>query len=282
MRYLVYDVFTDTKFSGNPLAIVFDAADLETSQMQAIAAEFGYSETTFVLPPEAADHTARVRIFTPTAELAFAGHPTVGTATALFDDGGAAEQILELGVGPIPVRIANGRARFVTRVPLTAEHVLGPNDVARCVGLDAGQIRTDRHAPVLAGLGTEFTLAELSGMDALRAASSDAGRFRAVAGPEAHRLAVFVYVRDGDRIAARMFQPLGGITEDPATGSAVAALAAYLGRLDGVSARFEVSQGVEMGRPSRIDAEVTVENGAPVAVAIEGAAVRVMEGHLIV
>ena len=280
--YLIYDVFTDRRFGGNPLAVFPDATGLADCDLQKIAAEFNLSETTFVYPPEAPGCDRKVRIFTPKSELAFAGHPTIGTAIALNQLGLAGEaMVLELGVGPIAVTVSGNHARFVTRVPLDTGPAPDIAALAPCAGLEAGAIRTDRHAPVSAGLGTEFVLAELTDTDALARAFPDTDAFRKAApGDAALRLSLMLYVRDGTRIEARMFAPLSGIPEDPATGSAAAALAAYLGGLDGASQRFEISQGVAMGRPSRIDAEVTVENGTPVEVAIAGQAVRVMEGRL--
>ena len=279
--FVVYDVFTDTAFGGNPLAVITDASALGEEQLWQIAREFNFSETTFVYPPDDPANDARVRILTPTIEMPFAGHPTVGTAIALRDLGLVRDNmVLELGVGPIPVAISNAEARFTTRVPL--EQGAGPTvgDVARMISLDATAIRTDSHAPVLAGVGVGFVLAELADADALSAALPSVDDFRRVGGPDAKRLGLFIYTRDGTAIQARMFAPLGGIMEDPATGSAAAALAAYLGYLDGASACFHITQGVDMGRPSLIRAEVTVEDGAPVEIAIAGKAVKVMEGRL--
>ena len=279
--YLVYDVFTDEAFGGNPLAVIPDARGLAENQLQQIAREFNFSESTFVYPPEDPAHTAKVRIFTPTLELPFAGHPTVGTALALHDLGrGGKDMVLELGVGPIPVTVREGKARFETRVPLTLEDAPALEHVAACISQPASAIRTDRHAPVLAGVGLPFILAEIGPETALETAIGDASAFRSVAGEDADRLGVMIYMRDGQKIRARMFAPMGGIPEDPATGSACAALAAYLGHLDGVSQRCDIVQGVEMGRPSEITAEVVVENGKPQMVAISGRAVKTMEGRL--
>ena len=278
--YLVYDVFTEEAFGGNPLAVIPDASRLPEEQLQKIAREFNFSETTFVLPPEDTKHDARVRIFTPTRELDFAGHPTVGTALALNGLGlVGTDMILELGVGPIPVKVEGTRAEFVTRVPLTTGHTASVDALAACLGLPSSAVRTDRHAPIDAGLGTNFTLMELQGPEALDQASPVIDAFRQAAS-DPGRLAVLAYVRDGSQIEARMFAPLGGILEDPATGSAAAALVAHLGKLDGTSEAFEISQGVKMGRPSHISARVDVENGEPVAVTIAGNAVKVMEGRL--
>ena len=278
--YVVYDVFTDQAFGGNPLAVIPDARDLSEDQLLPITKEFNLSETTFVYPAENGGD-AKVRIFTPGTELMFAGHPTVGTALALRDLGLVSESlVLELGVGPIPVEITGNRARFVTRVPLAVEDAPSPAMIATCLGLPEAAIRTDNHAPVLAGLGTNFVLVELATLNDLTSAHGVLDAFHAAKPEGAVRLGIFLYVRDGAKIEARMFSPLSGIPEDPATGSASAALAAYLGQLDGRSQSFAISQGVAMGRPSQIAAEVTVEDGAPVAVAIEGSAVKVMEGRL--
>jgi len=278
--YVVYDVFTGTAFGGNPLAVIPDAGHLSEGSLQKIAREFNFSETTFVYPPESSDHDARVRIFTPTRELAFAGHPTVGTALALHNLGKVAtSMVLELGVGPIPVTIDGARAEFATRVPLATAPAADLNAIATCLSLDMSQIDTTRHAPIEASLGTEFTLVQLKDIAALNASRPNIDGFRAAA-KDPGRLAILAYVRSGTQIEARMFAPLGGTLEDPATGSAAAALVAYLGRLDGASQNFKITQGVQMGRPSLIEAAVTVENGAPVEVRIAGEAVKVMEGRL--
>ncbi len=281
--FVTYDVFTDRRFGGNPLAVVIDATQVPEAMFQTVAREFGYSETTFVLPPDDPAHDAKVRIFTPTMELPFAGHPTVGTALALNEAGLAGdEMVLELGVGPIPVTVRDGVARFTTRVPLSISPGPDAATVAGMVGLAKASVRTDRHLPETAGVGVPFLLAQLSGDADLVAARPDLDAFRRAAGEDGGRLGLLVYLRDGASIRARMFAPLGGIMEDPATGSAAAALTAYLGRLDERSQSFEIVQGVEMGRPSLILTEVTVEDGAPVEVAVSGRAVRIMEGRIAV
>lgn len=281
--YLVYDVFTDTRFGGNPLAIIPDATGLPEADFQKITREFNFSETTFVFPPKDPAHHARVRIFTPMMEIPFAGHPTVGTALALHDLGKVPDALtFELGVGPIPITIQNGTARFTTRVPLQTWPGPSPDIVAESVGLKPDQIRTDRHAPEIASVGLPFALAELTDAAALASAQTNTDAFRAFDPhwPGDTHYDLLVYTRDGSQIDARMFAPLDGIPEDPATGSAAAALAAYLGQLDGTSQSLNITQGVTMGRPSQIKAEVTVEDGTPVEVAISGRAVKVMEGKL--
>lgn len=278
-RFLVYDVFTDAPFGGNQLAVVPDATSLEDAKLQRIAREFNFSETTFVYPPEDEAHTAKVRIFTPTMEIPFAGHPTIGTATALRDEGHEGDMVLELGVGPIPCRFQGDVAAFTTTVPLdvAAEPDIGL--MARTLGLDAEQIRTDTHVPVQAGVGLHFAMAELSDRAALAACSPniDAIREGAERYPTGLDFAIFAYVRDGTDIDARMFAPLDNITEDPATGSACAALAALLHDRLGSAQTYAIRQGEDMGRLSMITAETA---GDPESVTISGRAVRTMTGEL--
>ena len=277
-RYLVLDVFTDAPFGGNPLAVIPDATAIPEPLLRRIAREFNYSETTFVYPPADPAHTARVRIFTPTQEVPFAGHPTIGTAIALHEDGGPAEMVLELGVGPISCTVAEGRARFVTHRPLERLHAVDAGLVAEALGLMPGDIVTARHAPVMASVGLSFVFAEIADLDALGRAAPVTAAFRAGQAryPSPFDFAVAPYVRDGDRVRMRMFAPLDDIPEDPATGSAAAALGALLAELEGRPVALEIAQGVEMGRPSRI----RVEAGRG-AVAVEGAARRIMEGQLL-
>ncbi len=281
-RFLILDVFTDAPFGGNPLAVIPDATGLSEEILQRIAREFNFSESTFVYPPEDPAHTARVRIFTPTTELPFAGHPTVGTALALAGLGHGPEMVLELGVGPIPVTARDGRAEFTTRVPLTrgAQPVAG--ELAECLSLAPEAIRTDRHGPEMAGVGLTFCLVELADKAGLGAATPDLAAFRRAADTYSDRpnFGVFCYARNGNDIFARMFAPTGGIPEDPATGSASAALTAFLATLEGQDISLAITQGVEMGRPSRIDTSAMVENGEVTATTVAGNAVQVAEGTL--
>lgn len=281
--YVVYDVFTDEAFGGNPLAVIPDATRLPEDQLQRIAREFNFSETTFVFPPENADHDARVRIFTPGQEIPFAGHPTIGTTLALADLGRVGPSlVLELGVGPIPVTQSDGQARFATRVPLKTWPGPTAEVVAASAELATDDIRTDAHPPVIGSVGLPFAIAEVTDRAALARAAPNTAAFRDFERhwPTTSHYDLLLYVREGQTISARMFAPLDGVPEDPATGSAAAALTALLGKLDGQSQEFDITQGVEMGRPSRIHSEVTVEAGEPVEVAISGRAVKVMEGRL--
>lgn len=259
--YETVDVFTEARFGGNQLAVFTDARGLSDAQMQSLAAEMNYSETTFVLPPADAANTARVRIFHRTAEMPFAGHPNVGTGFVLArhgrDQGGLLR--FEEIAGLVEVRVASGADGEVTGATIAAPQPLStgielPVDaIAACAGLGAADVAVAAHRPIQASLGVGFVLAEVRA-DALGRAQPDIAAFRALeqASPAlAGRLSLFIYARDGARIRARMFAPLAGTWEDPATGSASATLAALLLSLDGGdSATFTLTQGVEMGRPS--------------------------------
>ena len=279
-NYLVYDVFTDTAFGGNQLAIFPDARGLPEDKLQSIAAEFNFSEVTFVYPPENDSHTAKVRIFTPTSEIDFAGHPVIGTVIALADLGYSAPMILELGVGPMPCELQGGIASFTTSVPL---ELFGQPDtalVARALGLTETAVKTDIHPPQQASLGLPFVLVELNTRKELAAIAADVSAFRegVTRYPTSLDFAVFAYVRDGNDISSRMFAPLDNIPEDPATGSASATLAALLTRIHGAPQTLEFHQGEDMGRSSFISAKTAVE---PMNVTISGRSVKVMEGRFV-
>ncbi len=281
--FVVYDVFTRERFGGNPLAVIPDASDLAEADLQRIAREFNYSETTFVFPPLSQENDARVRIFTPTQEVPFAGHPTIGTAVALFQVGLiGATAVFELGVGPIPVRTDGNSASFVARRPLETWQGLTVDMVADAISQPSDVVRTDRHAPIIASVGLPFAIAEIGSEAAFANAQPNISAFHQIetSWPASTHFDLLIYMRCGSDIRARMFAPLDGIPEDPATGSAAAALASYLGHVDGQSAKFNVTQGVEMGRPSRITAEVEVAEGIPVSVTISGDAVQSMKGRL--
>ncbi len=258
------DVFTDRRFGGNPLAVFTDARGMSDAEMQALAAEMNLSETTFVLPPENPAHTARVRIFHRTAEMPFAGHPNVGTACVLARHGRDRDGVLlfEELAGLVEVRVARDASGAVTGAtiaapqPLTTGITLPVDGIAACAGLATGDVLTSAHAPIQASVGVQFVFAEVKG-DALLGATPDIAAYRRLAAAHRElqgRLSIFFYARDGQAIRARMFAPLAGTWEDPATGSASATLGALLLSLDGGdAARFEVTQGVEMGRPSLLE-----------------------------
>jgi trans-2,3-dihydro-3-hydroxyanthranilate isomerase len=280
-RYFVYDVFTDVPFGGNQLAVIPDATALPEDQLQKIAREFNFSEVTFVYPPADPAHTAKVRIFTPTMEIPFAGHPTIGTAIALRDEGHEDDMVLELGVGPIACAFDGDIARFTVAAPLERLGTPDPALVAAALGLPLTAINTSTHVPMQAGVGLPFVLVELHTKEDLTACAPVTDHFRTGMQryPAGLDFAIFVYVRDADKIDARMFAPLDDIPEDPATGSASAALAALLTDELGTDLTLNILQGEAMGRPSHIKA-VTKQDD-PIAVTISGQAVRTMLGTLV-
>ncbi len=281
-EYQIVDVFTDAPFGGNPLAVVTDATGIPEAQLQKIAREFNFSETTFVYPPEDPAHTARVRIFTPMNEVPFAGHPTVGTATVLAGMGHGPDMVLELGVGPIPVTAQSTEATFATRVPLAYGARPAAEDVAACLSLSASDVETDRHAPTVAGVGLNFAIVELASRDALERARPDTPAFEHAQEtyPGPLDFAVLAYCWDGDEIRARMFAPLDGVPEDPATGSAAAALTGFLADRAGKDLALTIHQGVEMGRPSLIKTRALTEDGSPVEIQVTGQVVPIASGRL--
>ena len=260
--FVTVDVFTAKKFGGNPLAVFPDADGMSDVEMQKLATEFNLSETTFVLPPADQANTARVRIFNPVSEMPFAGHPNVGTALVLDSLGSATDKQMRFEeiAGLVRVQVTRDATglRFATieaPEPLTTAHGPSVDDVARCVSLAPWDVISSNHNPTIASVGHPFLLAEVK-PDALARAAPDSTVFREVESEHklGGRLAIHLYSRGaGQRVSARMFAPLLNIPEDPATGSANAALGAFLLSLEeGEESRWEVSQGAEMGRPSMI------------------------------
>lgn len=278
--FVVYDVFTDTAFGGNQLAVIPDASKVPEGQLQKIAREFNFSETTFVYPPNDPAHTARVRIFTPTMEIPFAGHPTIGTAIALAASGAPKQMVLELGIGPIHCEAEGNQAQFQTTAPLTILAQPAVELVARCLGLPEDTIKTDVHLPTQASLGLPMVFVELKERENLRRIETATDAFRE--GMERHPgdldFALFPYVRDKAVIHARMFAPLDNIPEDPATGSACATLNALLSQIAGTPLQLTIHQGEDMGRPSRILTEAIA--GDPMPINVAGNAVQTMAGTL--
>lgn len=286
------DVFTDRRFGGNPLAVFTDARGLDTATMQALAAEMNLSETAFVLPPADPANDAGVRIFNRTAEMPFAGHPSIGTAWVLARMRGTSVDRLRLEVpaGIVDAVIerddegAPSGARIGAPQPLSLGERLDPTAIAGCLNLAATAVRTERHPPFEISVGVSFVAVELA-PDAIAAAAPDIARIRslrsAMAG-DGDRLSMIVYARTGDRLHTRMFAPLAGTPEDAATGSANAALAALLLSLDGGdAAAFTSRQGAEMERPSIL--RLTAARGPDgVTATVAGDCIGVFTGEFVI
>ncbi|MFO1110023.1 MAG: PhzF family phenazine biosynthesis protein [Bradyrhizobium sp.] len=295
-RYITVDVFTDRAFGGNPLAVVLDAEGLSTEQMQAIATEFNYSETTFVLPPADPANDANVRIFTVRSELPFAGHPNVGTAFVLATLAAKAPMRLKFeekaGLVPIEILTAQGRvagSEFAALKPLSKGATVDAGEAASILSLSASDIRSDRHPPIIASVGLPFLIVEIASREAVRRAKPDAAAFWKTF-PAVGADAVYFYTRDVPApeqaldLQARMFHPgSAGLSEDPATGSATGAAAALLGDLDPMrdgEVALRIGQGFDMGRPSLLLTRVLKRNGAVVSTHVGGNCVQIMEGTL--
>ena len=297
-RFLTADVFTGTRFGGNQLAILPDARGLTTAEMHAITREFNYSESTFVLPPDDASHTRRVRIFTPGGEVPFAGHPTVGTAHVLAAIGEIAltgeetRVVLEEGVGPVPVtiRARDGVPVFAqltaAKLPEVLPQLPGREALAPMLSLGVEDILDGEWAPQAVSCGLPFAFVAVRDRDAVRRARLRLDRWEeTLAGNEAHMVMVFAMGAEepGHDVRARMFGPGVGVPEDPATGSACAALGGYLAARDASTdgtRRWVVEQGYEMGRPSLLHVECDKRAGAVTAVRVGGETVLVCEGTI--
>jgi trans-2,3-dihydro-3-hydroxyanthranilate isomerase len=294
-RYLVLDVFTAQSFTGNPLAVLPDAEGLDGVAMQKIAREFNLSETAFVLPAEDRQHLAAVRIFTPAAELGFAGHPTVGTAIALALEqripADAASFVLEEGAGPVPVTLtwANGlpvAAEFRAPQPVSLGSAFDIATFAGAIGLEPEQLVAPVAAPIVASCGTSLLFVTLDCCETL--AGLQASRFAAIPNM---REGVFLATRDvgaaggalGADWRARVFAPQLGIAEDPATGSAAAAFAGLLATREAAQDGefvLKIAQGIEMGRPSLIESRAVKERDEVKAIFVGGQAVKIAEGWI--
>ncbi|WP_332766648.1 PhzF family phenazine biosynthesis protein [Phenylobacterium sp.] len=279
--FVTLDVFTDTRFGGNPLAVFTDARGLTDAQMLSLAAEMNLSETTFILPAEDAANTARVRIFNRTAEMPFAGHPTIGTGWVLSQMGRGTDLRLEVPAGIVGVTVTEHGATIAAPQPLSLGAELPVEVAAACAGIAPSDIVTTGHRPVEATVGVNFIFAEVTG-GALTRAAPDLAAFRKAGDGDpdfGDRLSLHLYARNGRSIRARMFAPNSGTVEDPATGSANATLAALLLSLSGeASGAWDIVQGVEMGRPSRLRATAhRAEDG--VRATVGGGCVPVLRGE---
>lgn len=297
LTYYTLDVFTERRLAGNPLAVVVDGADkLSHAQMQAIAAEFNLSETVFVLPSQRPAHSARLRIFTPSRELPFAGHPTIGSAILLAElrsPPGTEEAliVLEQGIGTVRVgvRLRNGApfAEFdAPKLPVEAG-VLPPVDkIAAGLGLIPSEIGFENHRPTCYAAGNAFAFVPIASLDAIGKARINHPHWNE-AFEEQGLVGAFLYTRQCQHTTssfhARMFGPSHGIQEDPATGSAAVCFAGVIKHFDDLpdgSHRRVVEQGYEMGRPSLISLTMEVTGGRLGTVRIGGHAVRVRTGQL--
>jgi len=302
MRYPFHtvDVFTEQPFGGNPLAVLPDARGLEAEQMQRVAREFNYSETTFVLPAELPDCDRRVRIFTPTTELPFAGHPTLGTAFVLAllgeftpGQGEVRDIMFEEGAGRVPVRLRwkDGSPRSVELTApqafrQTAED-LEASALAECLGLEEGDLLIGNGEPALISCGLAFLLVRIGSLAAIQRARLHLDAWqRHLKGREAARM-LYLYCNqaEGEGVDAhvRLFAPAEGVAEDPATGSAATALGGYLAvhrpERSG-SFRWSLEQGLEIARPSRLEIAADKRDGVVTAVRCRGACAAVSQGTI--
>ncbi|HEY4168431.1 MAG TPA: PhzF family phenazine biosynthesis protein [Reyranella sp.] len=278
------DVFTDRKFGGNPLAVIPDAQGLSTGQMQSIAAEFNLAETTFVLPPKDPKNTAHVRIFTPKSEMPFAGHPNIGTAFVLARLGRTGDRfVFEEGAGLVPLDLTreNGgvvSARLAAPQALSLGETVSAEIVAQAAGLQPGDIVGE---PIVASTGNRFLFAELRSREILKTANYNAEVFRKHL-PMERVVGVHLYVT-APEIQTRMFAPLFGVPEDPATGSANITLIGLLALRDphpDLTLSKTIGQGVDMCRPSVLEATAEKQAGKVVATYIGGRCVPMLSGTI--
>lgn len=297
-RYLTADVFTDVPFGGNQLAVFPDASEIPERHLLDITREFNYAETVFVFPPQSPQHTRRLRIFTPGGEIPFAGHPTVGAAHVLAETGaipltGLETQIVfEEGVGPVRVmiRAAQGRPTFaqlsVAKLPEVGPPPPQLEIIAELLSLEPMDLAGGTMAPEALSCGMPFLIVPLRDRGAVRRARIRIERWEeALAGYWAPMVMVVAAdpERPGSDLRARMFAPGLGIAEDPATGSACAALGGYLAARDERRAgklRWIVEQGFEIGRPSILEVEADKRDHAITGIRVGGATVLVSEGTL--
>jgi len=254
--FRIVNVFAESPLAGNPLCVFEDARGLDAATMQALALQFNLSETTFVLPSQRA--TAHVRIFTPTFEMPFAGHPTLGTAHVVRDLAGAGDAVtLEMKAGVIPVAAAGDRWTLSANAPRHRAPAASPADLAAMLGLAASDIGG---TPLWVDTGSEQLVIPLATADAVRRASPTAQALRAH-GSNGQRAMAYVFAREGDRVLARFFFPKHeSVLEDPGTGSACANLGGWLLATGAaLPQRVDVDQGEAVDRPCRLGLEVTAD-----------------------
>ena len=299
-RFVTLDVFTANAFGGNQLAVFPDASGIPEDALLSITREFNFAEVTFCYPPANPAHAKRVRIFTPAREIPFAGHPTVGTAIALYllgeagaQSGGTVRLVLEEGVGPIPVTVKSSAgsppfAQFTTaKLAEAGPATPGRGALAEILSIDAEDILATPMAPQNVTCGLPFLLAPLRTVDAVSRSRLKMDKWEATL-KSAWAPDIFLFAKDPtggeSHYHARMYGPGVNVPEDPATGSANACLAGYLAarspQRDGTLV-WTVDQGVEMGRPSRIEIEADKSAGVVTAIRVGGSAVMMTEGSLV-
>lgn len=269
-RYRVVDVFTNQPLEGNPLAVFPDARGLEDVTMQKIAKELNLSETTFVLPSTRSDCAVRVRIFTPTREMLFAGHPTIGTSFVLLDEGivpkNSDQFVLDEKVGPVPIRVEPGKRPMIwlTTPPIQFGKIHDPVVCAKALGIEPGDLLDAPPQMVTAGNPTLFIAAK--NKDVVDRTWLDLAGVQFVKDGEQQAICVFVFTPTKDGAYSRMFAPEYGVIEDPATGSSTGPLAAFMMQHGLVShaagTRFISEQGTKMGRRSILHVRIHGERGA--------------------
>ena len=295
-NYFICDVFTTNRFGGNPLAVLPDASGLSEKQMQLIAREFKFSECSFIFPSEKGN-TRKVRIFTPSKEVPFAGHPNIGAAFVLATIGEiekffkTAEIVFEEKAGLVPInlhKLDNGALWCELQAPekFSLGKTVSVEIFASAISLATSKIITDTHPPQVVSVGLPFLIAELKDQFALEEACVNLDGFLKIASQDIEPY-VHIYIQSGDEfdIRARMFAPFEGVTEDPATGSANCALGGLLSHYNDVSSgNFEwlIAQGIEMGRPSILRARAQKNDGEVTCTYISGRCVMVSEGIIYV
>lgn len=293
-EYYICDVFTQQKFSGNQLAVITDAEGLSDHDMQNIAREFNFSESTFVFPSEK-ENTRKVRIFTPRSEVPFAGHPNIGTAFILAENGifgdfgQSIDVVFEEEAGNVPIRINKDHSGYIwcelsAPVPLSLGKVATVGLISEVLSIAAGDINLTTHYPQVASVGLPFLFVELQSLEALSQAQIDLTKLQRLL-QEGFPSYIHIYCRDVKDfdIRCRMFAPLDGVPEDPATGSANAALIALLSHCDqrsDLEDKWKISQGSEIGRPSVLHGRAQKIGGTVNEVNLGGYSVMVCKGTI--
>ncbi len=289
LDFYTLDVFTTKRLSGNPVAVVIGADGLSGAQMQAIAAEFNLSETVFAMAPNDAANTAKVRIFTPAREMPFAGHPTIGTAVLLAQLPGdkTADIVLEEVVGPVHVAVSNNALHGeLTASVLPTEKTTAPalNDIAAALSIVTEEIGFGNHRPTVFDAGNQFLFVPIKSRATLAKAQADLSNWSRLNGTDG--IGAYLYCPSteiGIDFQCRMFGPLAGVIEDPATGSAAATFPGPMMKVSSLgdgSHRWCLVQGEDMGRRSVINVSADIDNGTLQAVRVGGNAVRVQAGQI--